>query len=135
MDHGRPSPEEPEARQDGFAEGLHLPRRFRYRGLALPEPAVMSGVFQPSFVIAEDNTVVALRFIESMNLTRTDEEQVVDRLKGDSIIDIRTISGNSYVISSIKQMEIIGKQYKLPSDPGEVRTAIFERWLNLTGNN
>lgn len=86
-------------------------------------------VFQPSFVIADDNTVVALRFVESMNLARDSEEKVVDKLKGDVTIEIRTASGVSYVISARKQIEIIGKQYKLPDDPGDVRTAIFERWI------
>lgn len=88
-------------------------------------------VFQPSFVIAEDNTVVSLRFVESMNLARDSEEKVVDKLKGDVTLDIRTSSGATYVISARKQMEIIGKQYKLSEDPGEVRTAIFERWVTF----
>jgi hypothetical protein len=86
-------------------------------------------VFQPSFVIAEDNTVVSLRSVESMNLARDGEEQVVDRLKGDVFIEIRTLSGATYTISMRKQMEILGKQYKLSDDPGEVRSAIFERWV------
>lgn len=86
-------------------------------------------VFQPSFVIAEDNTVVSLRSVESMNLARDSEEQVVDKLKGDALIEIRTVSGAIYTISIRKQMDIIGKQYKLSDDPGEVRTAIFERWI------
>jgi len=86
-------------------------------------------VFQPSFVIAEDNTVVSLRSVESMNLARDSEEQVVDKLKGDALIEIRTMSGAIYTISMRKQMDIIGKQYKLSDDPGEVRTAVFERWV------
>lgn len=90
-------------------------------------------VFQPSFLVANDNTVVALKFIESMNLSRDVEEQVLDKLKDDVVLEIRTVGGVQYTVSSRHQMEIL-KQYCLSDDPIELRTAIFERWVNIVTN-
>lgn len=91
----------------------------------------MSGVFQPSFVIAEDNTAISLRCIESLNLTRDEEDKTVDALKDDKIMVARTVSGVTYMISARKQMAIFGQQYKISTDPVSVRDAIFERWISF----
>jgi hypothetical protein len=91
----------------------------------------MSSVFQPSFMVAEDNSAIALRHIESLNLTRDDEDRTVDALKDDKIMIARTVSGATYVISSRKQMSILSKQYNLSADPVSVRDAIFERWVSF----
>jgi hypothetical protein len=85
--------------------------------------------YQPSFIIADDNTVVALRHIESINLSRQSDEKVVDNLKGDAVFTVKTVGGNVYEISSLLQKEILGKQYTLPSTPADIKSEIFQRWI------
>jgi len=91
----------------------------------------MTTYYQPPFVVVEDGSIVALQHIESMNLTRDGEEELVDRLKSDYLIKIDTTGGKSYVLSMNKQIEVLGKQYSISKDPKEVRDSIFNRWVRI----
>ena len=86
-------------------------------------------IFHAAFLIAEDNTVISIKFIESMNLAKDREEQTFDKLKDDITLDIKTVSGSEYTISIRRQKEIIGKQYNFPEDLIEIRNCIFEKWI------
>lgn len=88
-------------------------------------------VFQPPTIVADDKAVIALRFIESMNFSKDEEELVVERLKDDVTIHIRTASGKEYDISMQMQKKIYGSSYALSGDVKVLRTDIFERWLSL----
>ena len=88
-------------------------------------------VFQPTTLVADDKSVVCLRYVESMNLTREDEDAVVETLKDDITIKIRTVSGMDHVISMQMQKTVYGSAFKIPSDLKDLREAIFERWVNV----
>ncbi len=55
--------------------------------------------YRPAFVVANTGEVIALRYIESMNLTRDGQEKLFDILKDDYLILVTTVGGNSYSIS------------------------------------
>lgn len=88
-------------------------------------------VYQPVMVVADDGTVISLKYVESMNFIRTDEEQTVDKLRDDCAIDIITISGQRYQISMTMQQDTFGEKYNVPTEPQELRAAIYERWNGL----
>jgi hypothetical protein len=88
-------------------------------------------MYQPSFVIASDNTVIALLFIESMNFARDGEEQTLDKLRDDNIITVKTAGGSTYTLSARRHIEVLRGRFKFPEDPIELRDAIFERWVNI----
>lgn len=87
--------------------------------------------YQPTFVVAEDRTVIALKFVESMNLSREESDLVADKLKGDRIIHVTTSSGNSYAISMQTQIKLLKPQFSISDDPEELRSSIFERWVSF----
>jgi hypothetical protein len=88
-------------------------------------------VYQPATLVTADKTVVALRHIESITFLQDEEEMVVDKLKGDVTIRIRTISGMESVISMREQKSVYGNSYKITEDMKQLREDIFDRWLSL----
>lgn len=92
----------------------------------------MSAVFRPFIVVADDNTVIALKHIESMNIYREEEEKSVDALKGDVSISVRTVSGAVYMLSMRKQQKIFNTNYSVSSDVKELRDSIFDKWIKVT---
>jgi hypothetical protein len=87
--------------------------------------------YRPTFVVADTGEVIALRYIESMNLTRDGQQELFDKLKDDYLILITTVGGRTFSISVQHQIETMGKQYSLDKDPLVVRDAIFEKWLRI----
>lgn len=99
--------------------------------MARKGPNPKMSVYQPSTVVADDKAVIALRFVESMNFSKDEEELVVEKLKDDVTIRIRTSSGLEYDISMQMQKKIYGSSYALSGDIKGLRNDIFERWLSL----
>lgn len=88
-------------------------------------------MYQPSTVVADNKAVIALRYIESMNFSKDEEELVIEKLKDDVTIRIRTTSGVECEISMQMQKSVYGSSCALASDPKGLRNDIFERWLSL----
>lgn len=59
-------------------------------------------IFQENFLVLDDNTVLAIKFIESIRYPDM-EDALVDVLKNDLHLEVVTISGNKYTISVEKQ--------------------------------
>lgn len=88
-------------------------------------------MYQPSTIVADNKAVIALRFVESMNFSKDEEELVVEKLKDDVTIRIRTASGVEYEISMQMQRTVYSSSYALATDLKGLRNDIFERWLSL----
>ena len=85
-------------------------------------------MFQPTTVVSDDRSVISLRYVESVNFTQEDEDAVIEKLRDDLTIKIRTVSGMEHVISMQMQKTVYGTAFKIPSDLKELREAIIERW-------
>jgi len=85
--------------------------------------------YQPPFLIVEDGTCIAIKYIESLRYTQDTEDQVIDRLSNDAKFDIRTVSGKEYRISAKLQMDEFGTQYSMTTDPEELREEISNKWF------
>ncbi len=90
--------------------------------------------YRPTFVVAATGEVIALRCIESMNLTRDGQQELFDTIKGDYLILIETIGGKSYNISIQGQIDTMGTQYDLEKDLLKLRDSIFSKWLEILKN-
>ncbi len=88
-------------------------------------------VYQPSTLVTADKSIVALRHIESITFLQDQEEMVVDKLRGDVTIKVRTISGMESIISMQEQRSVYGNGYKITEDMKQLREDIFDRWLSL----
>lgn len=89
-------------------------------------------MFQPRLLISDD-TFILLNRIESIKTGRYDEDQLLDKLKGDVIITVTTVSGKTYEISLKNQKEMYEKAYNytIPSDLNELCRIILETWVLL----
>lgn len=81
--------------------------------------------------MADTGEVIALRYVESMNLTRDGQQQLFDTIRDDYLINIETVGGKSYNISVRKQLETMGESHDLEKDPLKLRDAIFGRWIEI----
>ena len=88
-------------------------------------------VYRLDVVYTETNDIVHLKFIESIALKTDkaeDEDLVIDRLKGDTFILIRTVSGAEYSVS-IERARTLTADETITQD--ELATAIYNKWLKL----
>ncbi len=91
-------------------------------------------MFWPTFIVADTGEVIALRYVESMNLTRDGQQELFDTIKGDYLILIETTGGKSYSISMQNQIDNIGSKYDLEKDLLVLRDSIFGKWLEILNN-
>lgn len=89
-------------------------------------------IFQSSFLIANDNTLIALQFVESITFP-TGEDLTVAKLKDDYEMDIVMCSGREYRISTRAQFD--DDNWIIDRTGYEVaRFAIVDKWKHiLTG--
>ena len=92
----------------------------------------MSSVFRPSLLVTADNTLLALRYVESVGSLKSDEDLIVNKLKNDITIPVVMQSGKEYLISIRKQIETFEKQ-GIPSILEDAHSAILSRWIQLIG--
>jgi len=86
------------------------------------------------FIRATSGIVVHLRFVESVVYKRRlaeQEEQVVDILKGNTILIMRSISGVDHEICI---ENILSEEEDTESTPQEMANAICARWVKLNSN-
>lgn len=124
MDHGRPCAEDLEGWQDRESEGLHLQARLRSGQLTIPESALMA-VYNSHSIMTVGGDIVLLKFIESIQV-REDEELIVDKLKGDVVLSVRTISGKEHLVSMKTLWETLGGG---TLHGKELAIAVCEKWL------
>lgn len=92
----------------------------------------MSSYFQPNFVIAEDNTLIALKFIAALKYQDdSGEEMVFDRLNNDRKLVVITCYGESYKISMKTQLEKFNGKYKVEQDIDNLSLSIYLKWLTF----
>jgi len=81
-------------------------------------------VFSGHAFLAETGEVILLKFVESMRL-RNEEDEIIDKLKGDVSFVVRTISGREYIVSMNTVHGQIGGAVK-----GEhLAAAIYDKWM------
>ena len=87
-------------------------------------------------IYVDGGEIVSLRHIESISFGKDSEEVVIDKLKNDVTIRLRTVSGAEYTASAINAYR---KIHKLDGDlgpikqggPAEIAESIYERWIWL----
>lgn len=84
----------------------------------------MSSFHGHSVVTVEDD-IVLFKFIESINV-RDAEDMVVDKLKGDVTLSIRTTSGKEHIVSMNRMWDVIGGGTIRGQ---ELASSICEKWL------
>lgn len=88
-------------------------------------------MFIPLALVTADNTYILLKFIESIGEPPANSELLlIDKLKSDIRISVRTISGKDYVISIRHQMSTF-VSHNPPSDEFEYRDSIIKRWIEI----
>ena len=88
-------------------------------------------IYRFNAVKCDDETVVALKFIESMKHVSSDDQKLLDKLKDDSVLYVTMISGKEYPISMRRLMNHLNVRV---FSPDEVRKGIYERWSQIIGN-
>jgi hypothetical protein len=71
---------------------------------------------------------VHLRFIESFGTTTANEDATADRLKGDTTLNIRTISGAEY---SVSINDVLTKMGYLSMSHAEAVDALRDKWEEI----
>lgn len=88
-------------------------------------------MFVPVAIVTDDGAYILLKFVESLGPVEYDEAQcVVDKLKGDVRLSVRTISGQNYIISMQHQMKMF-KTHNPPVDEQEYCDCIIKKWIDL----
>ncbi len=88
-------------------------------------------MYFPLALVTADNTYILLKFIESIGDAPLDDNLLlIDKLKSDVRILVRTISGKGYVISMRHQMSALAS-HNPPNDEYEYRDCIIKRWIDL----
>ena len=90
-------------------------------------------MFKPNILVTPNGVMVAIKLIESIGAVRDADDLVVDRLQGDIVFSIRTVSGKEYLLSTKYQMEIFEK-LGISGNLIETHRSILEKWGQLIGN-
>lgn len=85
--------------------------------------------YHVNVVVADDGTVIPLRYIETMNFVRDDQDIVADKLRDDCAINVVTISGREFLISMKKQMDTFAQVGDC--DPEDLMAAIYDKWVRI----
>jgi hypothetical protein len=89
-------------------------------------------LYSPGFVMC-GGIVIGIPFIESIDLHIGDDEEIIDRLKGDLRFNIKTISGKEYTLSMLQHINTL-TDYSLSTDVKVLGQAILEKWCHVMEN-
>jgi hypothetical protein len=89
-------------------------------------------LYSPGFVIS-GGIVIGMPFIESIDLHVEEDEEIIDRLKGDVRFNISTVSGKEYTLSMLQHQTTL-TDYSLPTDTRILGQAILEKWCYIMEN-
>jgi len=84
-------------------------------------------------IVASGNDVIALRHVESFSFGRSDDDALIDKLKGDAVFVIRTVSGLSYSLS-VKYQKDTFNNSGLPDDASDGLSLIYTKWQHILAN-
>jgi hypothetical protein len=70
---------------------------------------------------------VHLKFIESFREIKSEEDEIIDKLKGDIGVIIRTVSGAEYILSMNSIKMVVGDKVTY----NEAFNALSERWSTI----
>lgn len=77
--------------------------------------------------------IIHLKHIESILLTRTADDVIVEKLQGDLVMQIHTISGVDYDVSMIHQQQMFRDGYGDPTaldvPLAKLKLSIISAWL------
>ena len=91
-------------------------------------------LFTKDFLYLDDQTVIAMQFIESMRFTEG-EDLTADKLKDDLHLDVVMASSKEYSIS-VRRQYMNDVRAKPPTSIEEMREAIYKKWIFiLTGKS
>jgi hypothetical protein len=76
-------------------------------------------------IITTTGEIIPLKFIESIHYSSDNNDQIVDKLKGDVFFHVRTISGKEYTISVNNVHQQIGGTVA----GKDLAAAIYAKWL------
>lgn len=93
----------------------------------------MGRAYRPQTLIADDGTIVALRYVESIGQVSKEEDAVVDKLKDDLTFLVTTVSGFNHTISVKRLVNAYNKECTFDDDMHDIYLAILDRWINLIG--
>ena len=84
-------------------------------------------------VHTDTGEIIALRHVESFLFGKDSEDEIINKLKGDVVIEVRTISGFEYRIYALKAYaKIQGLKDPLKNGAAElIAQAIYDRWIWL----
>jgi hypothetical protein len=82
-------------------------------------------VYSGHSIMTVEGDLVLLKFVESIHV-RDDDDLVIDKLKGDVVLSIRTISGKEHTASMKSVWESLGGGSLHGKD---LAIAVCEKWL------
>lgn len=91
--------------------------------------------FGPSYIISTTGDLIALKHIESINLEKESDDQLIEVLAADTTIKIRTVSGQDHVISANQNHKRLSKVFPSVRDvtEHELITDIVNKWARIVG--
>jgi hypothetical protein len=85
-------------------------------------------MFIPVAVISTDGTFILIKCIESIQPVEDGSiDSTIDKLRNDTRLFIRTVSGKEYTISMLDQRKI---REDTPTEEFEIRDCIIKRWAD-----
>lgn len=91
-------------------------------------------VYRHDVVWSRQGEIIHLKFVESLayKFNHADKaENVVDKLRGHTILLVRTVSGKEYELSL---ESVLLHEKDTTSTPGEMANAITAKWAKLNSN-
>jgi hypothetical protein len=82
-------------------------------------------IFNGHSIVTTSGDIVLLKFIESIRYSYEDNDVIVDKLKGDVCISVRTVSGKECIVSMNEVHATTGGSTK----GRDLASAIFEKWM------
>lgn len=89
-------------------------------------------LYTPGFVVS-DGIIIGIPFIESIDLRIEEDEEIIDKLKGDVRFNIRTTSGKEYTLSMLQHLVTL-KDYSIPGNERVLGQSILEKWCHVMEN-
>lgn len=76
-------------------------------------------------VITTSGYYLPLKFIESLKIDLPEDSEIIDKLRGDITLFVRTISGYEYEVSILQLAEV----FNLDSPNADIASALLEKWV------
>lgn len=91
----------------------------------------MTFSFHKAYLIADDKTYIALKYVESMLFNGTDEDQLAAILRGDLYISVKTVSGTAYKVLVSDQIPLANQAFSTSVEVSMFASSIFSKWMDM----